>query len=94
MHKLWPNLVHVHIATEVFVTLHPGATGLCFMIKVWLVTLYFQVLRDIQGHTGFSSSQGHTKLLLCFMDCLGQNHDSVGRQINKNKSDQTSHEFN
>ena len=33
---LW---VHVHIATEVLEILHPGATGLCFMIKVWLVTL-------------------------------------------------------
>ena len=39
LHKLWPTLVHVHIATEVLVTLHPGATGLRFMIKVWLVTL-------------------------------------------------------
>ena len=36
LHKLWPTL---HIATEILVTLHPGATGLCFMIKVWLVTL-------------------------------------------------------
>ena len=30
--------MHVHIATEVLETLHPGATGLCFIIKVWLVT--------------------------------------------------------
>ena len=37
--NLWPTLVHVHIATGVLETLHPGATGLCFMIKVWLVTL-------------------------------------------------------
>ena len=38
--NLWPTLVHVHIiATEALETLHPGATGLCFMIKVWLVTL-------------------------------------------------------
>ena len=28
-----------HIATDVLESLHPGATGLCFMIKVWLVTL-------------------------------------------------------
>ena len=39
MHKSWPTLVHVHIATEDLETLHPGATGLCFIIKVWLVTL-------------------------------------------------------
>ena len=31
--------MHVHIATEVLEALHPGATGLCFIIKVWLVTL-------------------------------------------------------
>ena len=37
--KLWPTLVHVHIATEVLDTLYPGATGLCFIIKIWLVTL-------------------------------------------------------
>ena len=37
---------------------------------------------------------GHTKLILCFTDCLGQKHDPVGRQKNKNKNDQTSHEFN
>ena len=30
LHKLWPTLVHVHIATEVFKTLHPG---LCFIVK-------------------------------------------------------------
>ena len=30
---------HVHIATEDLETLHAGATGLCFIIKVWLVTL-------------------------------------------------------
>ena len=35
---LWPTLVHVHIATEVLDTLHPGATGLCFIIKIWLMT--------------------------------------------------------
>ena len=29
----------IHIATEVLETLHPGVTGLCIMIKVWLVTL-------------------------------------------------------
>ena len=29
----------MYTATEVLETLHPGATGLCFMIKVWLVTL-------------------------------------------------------
>ena len=33
------SLVHVHIATEVLEALHPGAKGLCFIIKVWLVTL-------------------------------------------------------
>ena len=33
LHKLWPTLVHVHIATEVLETLHPGATGLCFIIR-------------------------------------------------------------
>ena len=33
------TLVHVHIATEVLDTLHPGAKGLCFIIKIWLVTL-------------------------------------------------------
>ena len=27
---------------------------------------------------------GHTKLILCFTDCLGQKHDPVGRQKNKN----------
>ena len=37
---------------------------------------------------------GHTKLILCFTDCLGQKHDPVGRQKNKNKNDRTSHEFN
>ena len=31
--------VHVHRATEVIATLHPGTTGSCFIIKVWLVTL-------------------------------------------------------
>ena len=39
LQKLWPTLVYVHIATEVLETLHPGVTGLCFIIKVWLVTL-------------------------------------------------------
>ena len=37
---------------------------------------------------------GHTKLILCFTDCLGQKHDPIGRQKNKNKNDQTSHKFN
>ena len=32
-------MVHVQIATEDLKTLHPGATGLYFIIKVWLVTL-------------------------------------------------------
>ena len=36
MHKF---VVHVHIGTEVLETLHHRVTGLCFMIKVWLVTL-------------------------------------------------------
>ena len=31
LHKSWPTLVHVHIATEDLETLHPGATGLCFI---------------------------------------------------------------
>ena len=40
LHKfIWPTLVHVYIATEVLETLHPGTTGLCFIIKAWLVTL-------------------------------------------------------
>ena len=39
-------------------------------------------------------NKGHTKLILCFTDFLGQKHDPVGRQKNKNKNDQTSHEFN
>ena len=34
LHKSWPTLVHVHIATEDLETLHPGATGLCFIIMV------------------------------------------------------------
>ena len=34
MHKSWPTLVHAHIATEDLETLHPGVTGLCFIIKV------------------------------------------------------------
>ena len=29
----------LHIATEVLEALHPGATGLCFNIQVWLVIL-------------------------------------------------------
>ena len=33
LHKLWPTLVHVHIAIEVLQTLHPGAAGLCFIVK-------------------------------------------------------------
>ena len=33
LHKLWPTLVHVHIATEVLYTLHSGAIGLCFIVK-------------------------------------------------------------
>ena len=37
---------------------------------------------------------GCTKLSLYFMDCLGQKHDPVGRQENKNKNDQTSYECN
>ena len=32
-------MVHVQIATEDLKTLHPGVTGLCFIIKVWLVTM-------------------------------------------------------
>ena len=39
LQKLWPTLVHVHIATEVLDTLDPGATGLCFITKIWLVTM-------------------------------------------------------
>ena len=39
LQKFRPTLVHVHIATEVLDTLHPGAKGLCFIIKIWLVTL-------------------------------------------------------
>ena len=30
---------YVHIATEVLETLHSGVIGLCFIMKVWLVTL-------------------------------------------------------
>ena len=37
---------------------------------------------------------GRTKLILYLMDCLGQKHDPVGRQKNKNKNDQTSYECN
>ena len=36
--RLWPTLVHVHVATEVLETLPPWATGLYFIVKVWLVT--------------------------------------------------------
>ena len=32
-------MVHVQIAPEDLKTLHPGVAGLCFIIKVWLVTL-------------------------------------------------------
>ena len=32
-------MVQVQIATEDLKTLHSGVTGLCFIIKVWLVTL-------------------------------------------------------
>ena len=32
---VWPTLVGVHIATEVFETVHPGVTGLCFIIMVY-----------------------------------------------------------
>ena len=39
LHKSWSTLVHAHIATEDLETLHPGATGMCFIMKVWLVTL-------------------------------------------------------
>ena len=39
LQKLWPTLVHVHISTEVLDTLHPRAKGLCFIMKIWLVTL-------------------------------------------------------
>ena len=31
--------ITVYLATEVVQTLHPGAIGLCFIIKIWLVTL-------------------------------------------------------
>ena len=37
--NLWPTLVYLHIATQVLETLHPGATGLCCIIKIWSVTL-------------------------------------------------------
>ena len=33
------TLVPAYIATEVLDALHPGATGLCFITEVWLVTL-------------------------------------------------------
>ena len=39
LHKSWPTLVHVQIATEDLETLHPVMAGLCFIMKVWLVTL-------------------------------------------------------
>ena len=35
----YSGYMYTDIATEVLETVHPGATGLCFMIKVWLVTL-------------------------------------------------------
>ena len=38
-------------------------------------------------HNNFFSRLGHTKLILCFTDSLGQKHDPLGRQKNKNKSD-------
>ena len=39
MHKSLSTRVHAYIATEDLETLHPGATGLCFIMNVWLVTL-------------------------------------------------------
>ena len=46
------------------------------------------------GGLNVTMTLGHTKLILCFTDYLGQKHDPVGRQKNKNKNDQTSHKFN
>ena len=65
------------------------------LLKKESCQLYSESLRSI----GFVSSLlyfhlGHTKLILCFTDCLGRKHDPVGRQKNKNKNDQTSHKFN
>ena len=31
--------MYILLATEVLETLHPWATGLCFIINVWLMTL-------------------------------------------------------
>ena len=64
--------------------------------------IYLQLFS--MGHTKDHDRQmitsSHTQTIrpyqinLCFTDCLGQKHDPVGKQKNKNKNDQTSHKFN
>ena len=62
---LWPTLVHVHIATEVDLeTLHPGATCLRFMIKIWLVTL--------TGLTNSLSTSNFSEVVLSLVFSLWQ----------------------
>ena len=50
--------LHVHIATEVFETLHPWVTGLYFITKVWLLTSI--------GLTSLMSNDGGILILISF----------------------------
>ena len=77
MHKLWPTLVHVHIATEDHEALHPGATGLCYIIKVWLVTLigltnsqFFQLLRDDKKELHYTLGRAVEQFAVFLAVCL------------------------
>ena len=65
------TLVHVHIATEVLETLHPGATGLCLIIKIWLVTLTDEMhWPDVVGMVNFALLSAYWVLSAYFLAVL------------------------
>ena len=58
-------MVHVHIATELLEALRPGVTGLCFIIRVWLV-----ILIGLPNSLSTSTFSEMIKRKMCMYSCL------------------------